>query len=76
MYAGDDALKAYAEFADIPFAMAKEVRDEFFPKDILQPEKVMGIDALMADAVTFKFLKAPLKKDQVADLIQIPASAK
>jgi NitT/TauT family transport system substrate-binding protein len=76
MYASDDALKAYAEFADIPFAMAKQVRDEFFPKDILQPEKVMGLDALMTDAVTFKFLKTPLTQDQVADLIRIPVPKK
>ena len=76
MYAGDDAIKAYAEFANIPFATAKEVRDQFFPKEILQPDKVMGVDALMADAVKFKFLNAPLNKEQVADLIQIPASAK
>jgi NitT/TauT family transport system substrate-binding protein len=76
MYSGDDAIKAYAEFANIPFATAKEVRDQFFPKEILQPDKVMGVDALMADAVKFKFLNAPLSKEQVADLIQIPASAK
>ena len=72
MYAGDDALRAYAGFANIPFATAKQVRDEFFPKDILQPEHVMGLDALMADAVTFKYITAPLSKDQIEDLIRIP----
>jgi NitT/TauT family transport system substrate-binding protein len=76
MYAGDDALKAYAVFANIPLATAKQVRDEFFPKDILQPERVMGLDALMADAVTFKYITAPLTKDQIADLIRIPTPGK
>jgi NitT/TauT family transport system substrate-binding protein len=76
MYAGDDALKAYAAFANIPLATAKQVRDEFFPKDILQPERVMGLDALMADAVTFKYITAPLTKDQIADLIRIPTPGK
>jgi NitT/TauT family transport system substrate-binding protein len=76
MYAGDDAIKAYAAFANIPFAMAKEVRDQFFPKDILQPDKVMGVDALMADAVKFKFLAAPLNKQQLDDLIRIPTADK
>jgi NitT/TauT family transport system substrate-binding protein len=76
MYAGDDAIKAYATFANIPFAMAKEVRDQFFPKDILQPDKVMGADALMADAVKFKFIAAPLNKQQLDDLIRIPAADK
>jgi NitT/TauT family transport system substrate-binding protein len=76
MYAGDDALKPYAAFANIPLATAKQVRDEFFPKDILQPEHVMGLDALMADAVTFKYIATPLSKDQIADLIRIPTPEK
>jgi NitT/TauT family transport system substrate-binding protein len=76
MYAGDDALKAYATFAGIPYPMAKQVRDEFFPESILQPEKVMGLDALMDDAITFKYIKAPLTSEQITDLIRIPVLAK
>jgi NitT/TauT family transport system substrate-binding protein len=73
MYASDDAINAYAKFDDIPVAMARQVRDEFFPRTILLPEKVLGLDALMTDAVAFKYISAPLTKDQVADLIRIPA---
>jgi NitT/TauT family transport system substrate-binding protein len=76
MYSGDDALKAYAAFAGISLEMARQVRDEFFPKEILQPEHIMGLDALMADAVTFKYIAAPLTKDQIADLIRIPTPEK
>jgi NitT/TauT family transport system substrate-binding protein len=76
MYTGNDALNSYAAFADIPFATAKQVRDEFFPKDILQPEHIMGLDALMEDAVTFKYIAAPLTKGQIADLIRIPTPEK
>ena len=76
MYASDDALKAYAAFANIPLATAKQVRDEFFPETILQPEKIMGLQALMDDAVTFKFIAAPLTKEQIASLIHIPAPEK
>jgi NitT/TauT family transport system substrate-binding protein len=76
MYASDDALKAYAAFANIPLATAKQVRDEFFPEAILQPEKIMGLQALMDDAVTFKFIAAPLTKEQIASLIHIPAPEK
>jgi NitT/TauT family transport system substrate-binding protein len=76
MYSGDDALKSYAAFAGISFEMARQVRDEFFPKEILQPEHIMGLDALMADAVTFKYLATPLSKDQIADLIRIPTPEK
>jgi ABC-type nitrate/sulfonate/bicarbonate transport system substrate-binding protein len=76
MYASDDALKAYAAFANIPLATAKQVRDEFFPEAILQPEKIMGLQALMDDAVTFKFIAAPLTREQIASLIHIPAPEK
>lgn len=76
MYTSDDALKAYAAFANIPLATAKQVRDEFFPEAILQPEKIMGLQALMDDAVTFKFIAAPLTKEQIASLIHIPAPEK
>ena len=76
MYASEDALKAYAAFANIPLATAKQVRDEFFPEAILQPEKIMGLQALMDDAVTFKFIAAPLTKEQIASLIHIPTPEK
>jgi NitT/TauT family transport system substrate-binding protein len=72
MYAGDDALEAYAAFARIPFAMARRVREEFFPKALVWPDRVSGIDTLMPDGVTFKYLREPLSKEQLAELIQIP----
>ena len=34
------------------------------------PDKVEGIDQIMADAVANKFLAAPLTKEQLADLIR------
>jgi hypothetical protein len=33
---------------------------------------VSGIDTLMRDGVTFKYLREPLTKAQLAELIQIP----
>jgi NitT/TauT family transport system substrate-binding protein len=76
MYASGDALQDYAAFAGIPLATAKQVRDEFFPKEIVLPERVIGLDALMADAVTFKYVSAPLTKQQIADLIRVPVPEK
>ena len=72
MYAGDEALQAYAVFAKIPLALARRVRDEFFPKKLVSPDQVSGIDTLMLDGVTFKYLREPLSKEQLAELIQIP----
>lgn len=72
MYAGDEPLKAYAAFAKASEAQAKRIRDEFFPKSLIDPDKIAGLDKLMEDAVTFKTIAAPLTKEQQETLIQIP----
>ena len=73
MYSGDPAaLKTYAEFVGIPIEMARRTRDEFFPKASVDPDRVVGLDGIVPDAVTLKFTAAPLSKEQLAELIQIP----
>jgi NitT/TauT family transport system substrate-binding protein len=73
LYSDDPAaLKTYADFVGIPVAMAKRTRDQFFPKASIDPDKIVGLDAVVQDAVTLKFTAAPLTKDQLAELIQIP----
>jgi NitT/TauT family transport system substrate-binding protein len=64
-------IKDYAEFVKVPEAMAKRVRDDFFPKGLIDPDKIAGLDSLMEEAVTLKFIPAPLTKAQTAELIQI-----
>ena len=61
----------YAEFAKVPEPMAKRVRDEFFPKSLVNPDQIHGLDSLMTEAVNLKFIPAPLSKEQTAELIQI-----
>jgi len=61
----------YAEFARVPEPMAKRVRDEFFPKGLVNPDQIHGMDSLMSEAVNLKFIPAPLSKEQTAELIQI-----
>jgi NitT/TauT family transport system substrate-binding protein len=73
---GEDGLKAYAAFAGVPLDVARQVRDQFFPKSLIVPDKVTGLDGLMADAVTFKYVPEPLTKEQLAELIRIPAPVK
>jgi ABC-type nitrate/sulfonate/bicarbonate transport system substrate-binding protein len=76
MYTSDDALKAYAEFAKISLDLAKRVRDEFFPKSLIAPDKVSGLDTLMQDGVTFKYLREPLSAAQVSEVVRIPEPLK
>jgi NitT/TauT family transport system substrate-binding protein len=61
----------YAEFARVTPAMAKRVRDEFFPKSLVNPNQIHGLDTLIPEAVNLKFIPAPLSKEQIAELIQI-----
>ena len=72
MYADPNALKTYAEFVGITEAKAKRTRDDFFPKAAIDPDKVVGLDAIVQDAVALKFTAAPLSKEQVTELVQIP----
>ena len=72
MYSDNPAvIKDYAEFAGVPEAMARAVRDDFFPKSLVEPDEIHGLDSLMAEAVTLKFITAPLTKEQVAELVEI-----
>ena len=73
MYSNDPvALKTYADFVGIPVAMAKRTRDDFFPKSSVDPDKIVGLDVIIQDAVALKYTAAPLTKEQLAELIQIP----
>jgi NitT/TauT family transport system substrate-binding protein len=72
MYANPMALKYYAEIASIPESLAKRVRDDFFTKDMLMPDKVIGMDLIMPAAVTLKYLAAPIADDKLKALFQIP----
>lgn len=64
MYASPDALKAYAEWVKVPENVAKRARDDFYPRENLRLDRLEGLDLAMADAVAFKFLTAPLTKEQ------------
>src|SRR5215204_305953 len=64
-------FKDYAEFAGVTEAMARRVRDEFFPKSLVLPDEIKGLNSLMTDAVELKFIPAPLTKEQTAELVKL-----
>jgi NitT/TauT family transport system substrate-binding protein len=70
MYSDPAALKAYAEWVGISETLAKEVRDQFFPRENLRLDRLSGLDEAMADAVSLKFLPAPLTRAQLDDLFK------
>ena len=73
MYSDPAALKSYAEFAGVSEGLARRLRDEFFTKSLLSPDKIVGLKAIEKDAVALNYIRAPLTKRQVTELIQIPA---
>jgi len=65
-------LKVYADWLGIPVEKARRTRDDFFPKESINPDRITGIDEIVKDAVVLKFTASELTKDQLAELIQIP----
>jgi NitT/TauT family transport system substrate-binding protein len=76
MYGDPAALEAYAKFSGAPVAIARQVRDEFYPKDGLMVDRISGLDSVMADGVANRYLAAPLTKEQLGALFAVPAPVK
>ena len=72
MYSDPAALVAYGTWAGVTPELAGHVRDEFYPKTNMDPARVEGLEQLMADAVTFKFLTAPMGVEQLGKLVAPP----
>jgi len=73
LYSSDpNALKTYADFVAISIDMARRTRDDFFPRSAVDPARIVGLDTIVQDAVTLKYTAAPVTKEQLAELIQIP----
>jgi NitT/TauT family transport system substrate-binding protein len=72
MYASEDALRIYADYAGVSVDVARQIREEFDPKEMVQPDRVMGLEDMMAEAIKFKYMPQPLTEAQIKDLIQIP----
>jgi NitT/TauT family transport system substrate-binding protein len=71
MYSDPAALKHYAEYSSLPEKIVLRVRS-LIPKESLAPDRVEGMDQIMADAVAGKFIPAPLTGEQIKELVQIP----
>jgi NitT/TauT family transport system substrate-binding protein len=75
MYENPAAVAAYAAYAKVPEATARQARDEFYPREGMDVDRISGLDSVMADGVANKFLAAPLSKSQLDALFQVPKAA-
>jgi NitT/TauT family transport system substrate-binding protein len=73
MYHDPKAIEIYSGWLNITPAKAKRTRDDFFKWPAIDPDKIVGLDQIMKDAVYLKFTAQPLTKEQPADLIRIPS---
>jgi len=77
MFSSDpQAVAAYAKWAGVSESVARRTRDDFIRKQNALPDQISGLDAIMTDAVTYKFIPAPLTADQVKTLIQLQTPIK
>jgi NitT/TauT family transport system substrate-binding protein len=72
MYADPKALDMYADYRKTSLRNATRMRDEFFTKAAVDPDSVKGLDALMVEAVTYKYMDKPLTPAEVAEFVQVP----
>ena len=72
MYSDPAVFRHYADFMGISETIGRRSRDAFYPQAALNPDNIIGIDAINADAVDFKYMAAPLTSEQLAELIRIP----
>ena len=72
MYTSPDAVKMYAEIIRKPESLVILQRDQFNPKEAMSPDRLSDLEGVMKDAVDVKFLDAPLTKEQLSELFQIP----
>jgi NitT/TauT family transport system substrate-binding protein len=76
IYSDPEALRYFREYSGTPEYIAKKGMAEFYRKEMLDPYRVSGLDAVMSDAISLKLLQAPLTKEQLAELFQLPQRGK
>jgi NitT/TauT family transport system substrate-binding protein len=76
LYGNPDGVRLYADYGKVSERLAIRIRDEFLPKAAMSPDRMLGIESIMGDAIDFKFVPAPLSREQLAEVVQIPPAAK
>jgi NitT/TauT family transport system substrate-binding protein len=72
MYSDPKAVELYAKKIDKPVDIVKATIAQFYPKDVLQTDKMADMPGILRDAVKLKFLREPLTSAQVTELVQTP----
>ncbi len=71
MYSDPRALKDFAEFSGLPEGVVNRVRG-LIPKAAMDPDRLVGVEQIVSEALAGKFIAAPLTNEQVAAMVDIP----
>lgn len=72
LYTNPEGVKAFAKWSGFPEKIAIKARDEIYRDRAIDSDRIIGIEAAMEDAIKFKFLAAPLTREQLAELFHAP----
>lgn len=72
MYSDDKALAEYADFVGISVDAARRTRDEFFPRQALDPDRIAGLEVIVPSSVALRYADRELTQEELSQLIQIP----
>ena len=76
VYKTPEGEKAYADYSQVSESVNKRNLKEFTPYENCNPDTINGIASIVQDALELKYLREPLTKEQLAELIQIPPRKK
>jgi NitT/TauT family transport system substrate-binding protein len=76
MYTDPAALAMYEGFSSVRREVMAKARDQYFPKHVLWPDDVRGLDLVLSDALKNKFIARPLTVAEVKEMIQVPVAVK
>ena len=71
MYSDPAVLERFSKIVDLPEGAARKLRDEFFPKEMLVPDKIVGMRNIISDAVVLDYIRKRLSRRQIAELVQL-----
>jgi len=71
MYSNPVALQRFSEISDVSEGITQRMRDEFFPKEMLLPDRIVGLNEVIKDAVVLDYIRKRLSRKQISELIQI-----
>src|SRR5207248_2204523 len=68
------AVAASAKLSGVPENVARRTRDDFIRRESMLPDQIAGLDAILADAVTYKLVATSFTAEQIKTLIQLQAA--